>query len=438
MNAPAATPRLRRWQGLTVALLVVGYAGYYLCRSNFSVALPLILDDLEATGLDRADAVQRMGLVASIGVLAYAGGKFGSGALADFFGGRLNFLAGMLGSVGFTLLFAAGGSVPFFTLAWAGNRLVQSMGWVGMVKITSRWFSFSRYGTVMGIISLSFLFGDAAARRFMAALIGAGLGWSQVFVVTAACLAILLGMSALLLRESPGALGEAEPEAAPGNLFGVDGQDPRPAGLRALLGPLLRSPAFGLVCALSLGCTLLRESFNTWIPTYFTDAVGLSQADAAAQSAWFPFFGGVSVLVAGYASDRLGRGGRALVITGGLAAAAVALGLLGGLGAAATPTAAVALVAAVGFLLIGPYSYLAGAIALDFGGKRGSATACGIIDGVGYLGGVLAGGGVARLSATLGWSGAFTGLALVAAASSAAGAVFLWDQRRVPARAATS
>ena len=45
------------------------------------------------------------------------------------------------------------------------------------------------------------------------------------------------------------------------------------------------------------------------------------------------------------------------------------------------------------FLLIGPYSYLAGAISLDFGGKRGGATACGIIDGVGYLGGVLAGEG---------------------------------------------
>ena len=57
------------------------------------------------------------------------------------------------------------------------------------------------------------------------------------------------------------------------------------------------------------------------------------------------------------------------------------------------------------FLLIGPYSYLAGAISLDFGGKRGGATACGIIDGVGYLfGGVLAGNVVARLSGTR-WAG---------------------------------
>ena len=64
------------------------------------------------------------------------------------------------------------GTIPIFTLAWMSNRLVQSrLGWAGMVKITSRWFSDSTYGTVMGIISLSYLFGDAASREFMSVLI---------------------------------------------------------------------------------------------------------------------------------------------------------------------------------------------------------------------------------------------------------------------------
>jgi sugar phosphate permease len=73
----------------------------------------------------------------------------------------------------------------------------------------------------------------------------------------------------------------------------------------------------------------------------------------------------------------------------------------------------VGLVTLVGFLMIGPYSYFAGAIALDLGGKRGSATTSGIIDGVGYLGGVLAGDSIARLSIAYGWRGAFTTLAVV-------------------------
>jgi len=37
---------------------------------------------------------------------------------------------------------------------WIGNRAIQAMGWAGMVKIASRWFSRKTYGTVMAIISL--------------------------------------------------------------------------------------------------------------------------------------------------------------------------------------------------------------------------------------------------------------------------------------------
>src|SRR5207302_8862557 len=83
---------LLRWQVLTVLLMVVGYAGYYLCRSDFSVALPLIIKELAAGGLDPADAKIRLGAVASLATLAYAIGKFLSGGIADFLGGRRNFL----------------------------------------------------------------------------------------------------------------------------------------------------------------------------------------------------------------------------------------------------------------------------------------------------------------------------------------------------------
>ena len=84
-----------------------------------------------------------------------------------------------------------------------------------------------------------------------------------------------------------------------------------------------------------------------------------------------------------------------------------------------------ALVALTGFLLLAPYSYLAGAISLDFGGKEGSATACGVIDGVGYMGGILAGGGIARVVDLAGWSGAFSALAALAFATAVVGFFFL-------------
>jgi OPA family glycerol-3-phosphate transporter-like MFS transporter len=421
---------MRKWQIFTVALLVSGYAGYYLCRSDLAVCMPLIIGEMGRNGTSPDAAKIHLGTIASWGVLAYAIGKFPSGWLADFLGGRRNFLFGMLGSILFTVLFGLAGGLPIFTLAWMSNRVAQSLGWAGLVKITSRWFSYSSYGTVMGIISLSYLFGDAASREFMSLLIGAGLGWRAVFFTAAATLAGLLLLNLIFLKETPERLGYAEPPANPANLFHVEGETPKPQSLRSLLGTYARSGVFWLVCLLSCGITILRETFNLWTPTYFTQSVGLTVADAAQNSALFPLFGGVSVLLAGFLSDRLGKSGRAAIILYGMLLTAGVLLVLAFANFGASKFAPVALVTLVAFVMMGPYSYLGGAISLDFGGKQGSATASGFIDGAGYIGGVLAGNSVARISVMWGWKGAFASLAVVAVLSSLAAAFYLNHQRR--------
>jgi OPA family glycerol-3-phosphate transporter-like MFS transporter len=429
------TRRLLRWQILIVILLMTGYAGFYTCRSNFSVTLPLIINDLAARGIPAEEARLRLGQIASLGVLAYALGKFFLGGLADLWGGKRQFLAAMGGAVLFTLIAACGG-LPLFAVAWIGNRLVQSAGWAGMVKITSRWFSYATYGTVMGALSLSYLFGDALSRDFMGFLIAHGLGWRSVFVVAAFSLLALFLANLLLLKESSAEIGEPETTVNPDNLFARRGDKKQSGGVAAHLGPLFRSPAFWIVCTLSLGTTFVRETFNTWAPTYFYEAEGFTTAKAAQFSALFPLMGGFSVLVFGYLSDRLGRGGRAIITFAGLLLATLALFSLASLRPGATHSLPVALIALVGFAIIGPYSYLAGAIALDFGGKQAAATSSGIIDGVGYLGGVLSGDAVARISLAAGWQGAYVVLGAVTALSTLA-AGFFYVLERHPATPAT-
>jgi len=197
-----------------------------------------------------------------------------------------------------------------------------------------------------------------------------------------------------------------------------------------------RSRAFWLVCILSLGVTLLRETFSLWTPTYFTQAVGLTVADAAHKSALFPLFGGISVLLSGFLSDRLGRHGRAAIILFGLLLTTVVLAVIATTNFGGSRVLPVVLVTLVAFVLIGPYSYLAGAISLDFGGKQGSATASGLIDGVGYLGGVLAGNAVAGISVLWGWTGAFAALACVALLSSLIAALYLIQLKRMSVESA--
>ena len=419
-----------RWHLLTITLLALGYSGYYFCRSDLSVALPLMKQDLAAHGIPINVATVRLGSIASAGVLAYALGKFVSGSLADLFGGKRNFIAGMAGSILFTLLFALGGGFPIFTLAWIGNRLFQSAGWVGLVKVSSRWFSYSIYGTVMAVISLSYLFGDAASREAMALLLAAGMGWRGLFFTGAAVLGVLLIANVLLLREAPRQRGLPAPRTNPLNVYAGAAEKPGNASLGAILKPLLASKFFWMVCGLSLGTTLLRETFNLWTPTYFVDYVGMSSSTAASRSALFPLFGGVSVLVAGWMSDRLGLNGRSLVLFGGLAAGTACLFTLARVPGHVNPWLPVALVTLIGFLLMGPYSYLAGAMSMDFGGATGAATASGIIDGVGYLAGVLSGDTMARITVQYGWRNAFVALACVCLLTAVVALVLAISQRR--------
>ena len=297
--------------------------------------------------------------------------------------------------------------------------------------MASRWFSYSTYGTVMAVLSLSFLFGDAGCRWIMSRLMVHGIGWRGVFVAGAATLTMLLIANLLLLRETPEERGLPDPEANPLNVYAADEKrgGEEQGGLAAIVKPLLASFPFWMVCLLSLGTTLLRETFNFWTPTYFVQYVGLSSSEAAARSALFPLLGGVSVLLAGVLSDKLGLNGRNLVIVGGMGACTLCLVLLGQTPAHDSRWIPVLLVAAVGFLLLGPYSYLAGAMSLDFGGKRGSATAAGIIDGVGYLAGWLSGDTVARVTVRYGWKNAFFLLAVAALLTSLVALVLAWHQR---------
>jgi OPA family glycerol-3-phosphate transporter-like MFS transporter len=414
---PGSKPRFTLWHGATAALLALGYSGYYFCRSDLSVVLPDLMRDLSLHGITASQAQIRLGFMASMGTAAYALGKFFSGALADTRGGRRFFLGGMAGSILFTIVFALSGGFPIFTLAWIGNRLFQSQGWAGLVRVSSRWFSYSTYGSVMAVVSLSFLFGDAGCRWTMSELLAHGVGWRGVFYFAAAALAVLLLINLLLLRETPAERGLPAPEVNPRNVYAQNPDIDEPHSehhqqrLGAILRPLLTSFAFWLVCLLAFGTTLLRETFNLWTPTYFVQFVGLLPSVAASRSALFPLCGGISVLLGGFLSDKLGANGRNVLVVIGMSACTVCLVMLGRVSGHAGEWAPSVLVGLVGFTLLGPYSYLAGAMSLDFGGQRGSATAAGIIDGFGYIAGWLSGVTVARISVAYGWSSAFFALA---------------------------
>ncbi len=391
LPAAPATRALRRAQCRTLALLFLGYAACYFCRSNLSVATPLIIEELGRRGISHDAAKEAIGLMASWGVLAYAVGKCFLTSLGDYWGGKRNLLIATGGATLFTLIFAASSTLPIFTMAWIGNRVVQSIGWSALIKVSSKWFHYARYGTVAAILTCSYFVGDAVARQCMGALLEHGVGWRTLFVFGASVAGLMFLANLVFLHESRVEEGYPEAVANPRNVFNVEPK--RPSSYLTLVLPLLRSRAFLIVCLLNFGATMVRETFNSWTPTYLHDFVGYSVSHAASLSAIFPGVGALSVLLCGWASDRLwpqypraAAGGRAGGVPPPLCCCSTSMHstLLG----AIVPVMVIGLVA---FCLLGPYSFLPGAFALDFGGKQAGAAASGLVDGTGYLGGIARG-----------------------------------------------
>lgn len=417
--------KLNRWQYITMATLFTGYAGYYICRSNLSVANPLILTEFKDVGINK----EAIGRVASAGVLFYALGKITNGLLADFVGGRLLFIGGMVASVLCTVAFGLSAGLAAFTVIWAINRYVQSGGWVSLVKVSSRWFPLRRYATIMGVLSMSYLLGDAFARGYLGLFLKAGFGWRGLFFIAAGTVGVIAVVSLCTLKGSPQEVGLQEPNANAANVYGDTGNVPVPPGFLKLIGPLLASPVFWICATLNFGLTLIRETFNFWSPTFLAEVTGASNSGAAIGSMVFPLVGAASALSAGALSDRFdGRHGR--VIFPAIVLLTAALCVLAFVNMSNKYYLALLLLSLVSFFLIAPYSFLSGVIAMDLGGKKGSSTAAGLLDSAGYLGAYLSGQGIGKIADEYGWSTAFGFLAGVCGITAIVAAVYWIHQER--------
>jgi MFS transporter, OPA family, glycerol-3-phosphate transporter len=435
-TAPAASPSPARsfayYRNATFMALLTGYVGYYLCRQNFSAAYGPMSTEL---GMSK----ETFGLISTVGTAAYALGKFISGPIADSLGGRRVFLLGLFGSAAVSLFFGVGTALVVLATLWAANRLLQSLGWSGLVNVMPRWFAPSRYGTAMGAISVSYQVGAVVAPLVVGVFLSFGAGWRVLFIGPALMLIAIGLLVRPFLFQSPTDVGHVTPvDLTPGPASAVAAAGDLPLTRRLLA--LVSRPAFVAVLGLSFVLTLLREVFGLWMPAYFSDHGASAQA-AAFKSTVFPLLGVVGTLISGVVSDRFSGGRRGPIISLFLACLVLTLWALSQVGVIAATvgleesTLAMICIGLAGFFILGPYSMVGGGVvALDFGGQRLAATAAGLLDGVGYIGASLAGIGIARLVSTAGWDEAFSALLWITVASLALSTV-LWRPTR-PAAAA--
>lgn len=373
---PASSPApdsARAWGML--GLLGAGYVGVYLCRKNLAVAVPLLGEEFGASR-------EEIGRIASAGTLTYAAGKLFLAPLVDRFGGRRSFVAALLAVSGCGALSALSPSLATLTLAYSGNRLGGSPAWAAMVKQVSPWFTPRRLAFALGVLSLSYVFGGAAAVALAGAVAEASGGsWRAIMLVPALVLAVAGGVAWVLLPRETAGTREAAGSPS-GRLVGPT------------LSGLLRDRGFLVVCGLSFVLTLVREIFNDWTVDFIKSegGAGVSLRLASFLSLPFDLCGATGILATGFMMGRLRPRSRRLLVAGNLAVLAISLLLLPRAAALSLPWL-VSLLGLIGFCGLGPYSLLAGYFSVRLRGPGAAGTVSGMIDSVGYLAGVLAGSG---------------------------------------------
>lgn len=387
--------RSRAW--FLLGCLIAGYIGVYLCRKNYSVAVPLLQSEF---GVSRKE----LGLVASFSTVAYALGKVFFGPVIDYYGGRVCLLLSFFMVALFGWGGATAGSIGVLGVFYSANRLSGSASWGGMVKLVPQWFAPARLPLAMGWLSLSFVFGGVLA-ILLAGQIAAWSGndWRMVMGIPSI---VLVSIAILLWWILPRA--ETCSVSAQGT----------PLSWRAILN-LFSLRQFGVVAALSFTLTMLRETFNTWTVDFLKTQGGpeMSMRLAAFLSTPFDACGAVGILAIGWAFSRLNPAGRMRLLFMLLSALSLLIYSLPALckTSLAMVTMAIGL---IGFLAYGPYSLLGGILAVEIKGPSHVATVAGAVDGIGYLAGFLSGYCFGWLVDARGYSAGFmvlSGLALLSA-----------------------
>jgi OPA family sugar phosphate sensor protein UhpC-like MFS transporter len=250
-----------------------------------------------------------------------------------------------------------------------------------MVKLGPEWFPPTKLAFACGLLSLSFVFGGALAVAFAGMVAGlSGDSWRVILAAPALVLAVLaVGVWWGIGR--PRSQHSATAELAAG-----------PTRRPVRLGALFRQRSFLVILALSFALNLLRETFNFWTVDFIRTEGGsqVTNSLAAFLSAPFDVCGAVGILLVGWAFGRLGPSDRQVFLAALLGALALLLAAFP-LFFKSSLTVLTVGVGVVGFLAYGPYSLLAGVLAVEVLGRNSAATVAGFVDGVGYLAGVLSG-----------------------------------------------
>ncbi|MCD2256284.1 phosphoglycerate transporter protein PgtP [Agrilactobacillus fermenti] len=405
--------------------IFIGYAGYYLLRNNFSLAIPQLTQEGFSKG--------QLGLALSAVSLAYGISKFVMGIVSDQSNARIFLPLGLLLAA---LVNFAFGFIPFLTSSITVMFVVlfllgwfQGMGWPPSGRVLVHWYSINERGSKTAIWNVAHNVGGG----FMAPIATAGIAmvgtffafggiksYHGAFILPAIIGVVVAAIAFLLIRDTPESVGLPPIEAYRNDYPNEEHQlfEKELTTKEILFRYVLNNKWIWVIAIANIFVYLVRYGVENWAPTYLTEVKHITLANSSWSYFWYEIAGIPGTLIAGWLSDKVFKGRRGpagfvfmLVVSGFvvLYMNATNLWLIN-----------FALIM-IGFWIYGPVM-LIGLQALDLVPKKAAGTAAGLTGLFGYFFGSFSANAI--IGYTVDWFGWQAGFTLILIASLLAAVMF--------------
>ena len=385
--------------------IFIGYAGYYLVRKNFSIAMPA----LEQMGFDKAD----LGWALSAVSIAYGISKFVMGTVSDHSNARVFIPLGLIASA---VIMTVMGLIPWtvsslsimlmFCILFV-NGWVQGMGWPPCGRVMVHWFSVRERGVKMSIWNIAHNVGGA----LMAPLAVFGITifgvWGGAFYFPAMVAVIIAVIAYLLVRDTPQSCGLPpielyKPEECT-QVYSAE-QEKELSTKEILFGHVFNNKLLWIIAFANAFIYFVRYGVLDWAPMYLEQVKHMDLANSSWSYFAFEIAGIFGTILCGWLSDKVFKGRRGPVTIIYMLLVMLAVYIYWNSASAMVTNVAMA---AIGFLIYGPVM-LIGVSALDLVPKKAAGTA-GFTGLFGYLLGsaVFANIGMGYIFEHFGWDGGF-------------------------------
>lgn len=428
-TGPEADAKYKKLRWQVFIGIFIGYAGFYLVRKNFSMAIPM----LAPFGFEKGE----LGIVLSMNAIAYGFSKFVMASISDRSNAQ-RFLPLGLVCTAISMLFMI---VP---VQWLGaehkgaaialmavlNFLVgwfNGMGWPPCGRVMTHWFSIKERGTWMSFWNCAHNVGGAlvgpmavyGAMWFGSWFYGANTDYYFLIGTYAfpAAVAVLVAVLAyLMIRDTPQSCGLQSIEEWSGHAAkNYSKADEKALSVSEIFKTVLSNKLLWYIAFANAFVYMVRYGCLDWAPTILKEqGVDLKEAGwayFAYEMAAIP-----GTIFCGWLSDKVFQGRRALPTIIFMALVAVAIVVYWQF--FNNFTVVIGCLIAIGFLIYGPVM-LIGVQALDLAPKNAAGTAAGLTGFMGYVLGtaILANVVIGYVAENAGWDWTFI-LLLIACALS--------------------